>query len=118
MIMRSKWDICKPCFLWCRNYLVAKHGFYSKKYIHEAFIQFKKPVKCRFFDICGNVIPRVVGKNRLRAYRKAICHRCYTIYKSGWMDKARAIKNRTQGTIKQKDMFDAELAGRQEECCD
>lgn len=85
LIDKVKHSLCGMCFNWCRKYLIKYKGFYNETFIHEALLAFQKPIPCRFHDVCGNFVPRVVS-GKIRPNRRAICPRCSHIYDAGVND--------------------------------
>ena len=80
--------------IWCVKYLKLKRGFYNDTFLHEAFIGFKKPIQCRFFQHCGNFVSRLNENGHIQSNRSRICPKCYPIYKSGLNDANRKRRTR------------------------
>jgi hypothetical protein len=70
------------CLKWCKKWLVKEYGAYRRQYMAEAMIAFQKPIKCRFFEICGNELNRLTKKGKLRHFD--ICSECKPIWKAGF----------------------------------
>jgi len=108
LIWSYKYWLCKRCFMWCKAFIGRRYGRYAAIYMGDAFNQFNKPIECKFFDKCGNYIPRIsTDGSTIRMNRKTICPECYPIYKAGYDDAWNNIRNRKLNSIKQRDMQDA-----------
>ena len=99
LIYKRKHMLCKMCYSWCHNYLSALKGFYNESFLYEAIIAFQKPIKCRFFDTCGNFVKRLTDEKKIMANRSAICSRCAPIYQSGVQDGRLTPKRRLNNRI-------------------
>ena len=102
-IVNQTRKLCKYCVAWCCAWLKKKYGFVKYQQINEAYEEFQKPIKCRFFEQCGNYIPRVMENGRITNKRTDICKKCFLIYNSGrTQGRLQRIKSQigfTQGVI-------------------
>lgn len=86
MIEKVAHKLCKTCLGSCMNYLMKIRGFYREKYLPEAIHALSQPIPCRFFEICGQYVPKFSEGNLRFKTRKRICGKCMPIYVAGLQD--------------------------------
>jgi hypothetical protein len=92
--------MCRQCFKWCTTYLKDRFGYYSETILHEAVIAFHKPIPCKFYDLCGNLIPRISDKGHIQTNRQAICMKCRVAYEAGFKAGVYRIKNNPREALR------------------
>lgn len=81
-IYYMKYMVCLPCWDWIKSWIYNKYGKNLKGKITEAISEFNKPVKCKFYEFCGNTMFRLDNKSHIKKIR--ICDKCYPIWKHGY----------------------------------
>jgi len=94
-IVKVKPSLCNYCYNWCKKWIVKEHGYYSRLYYNDAIAAFRKPIKCRFYVICGNEIDRINEDGTINIGRSNICDKCKKIYQTG-LNAGSEIKRRTK----------------------
>lgn len=102
-IIKVRHSLCKMCSYWIRQIILKKYGYYHERHIPEALIEFKKPVQCRFYQYCGQEIPRFDKNGFIMNNRRCVCEKCFPIYKAGFLDGKKFIKKRLIGGRMGKD---------------
>jgi len=83
LIVMGRIELCAMCLNWIKNWANKIHGYYNRKFIASGIIEFRKPIKCRFFDICGSIMNRINEDGTINRKRIWICDRCIPIYDYG-----------------------------------
>ena len=86
-IFSAKHQLCTTCYVWCRLWLKKKYGSVKRQFFIEAIIAATKPVKCKFYNKCGNEL--AASKNG-KLLKLNVCDDCYPI----WADGVQAGRNR------------------------
>lgn len=100
IIYKAKHKMCAQCHTWCKQYLNKRFGYYNESLLAEAVIAFHKPLPCKFYDYCGQTIPRLTEDGHIRSNRQAICPRCKIIYDAGYRAGVNRIKGRPKEAIR------------------
>lgn len=93
-LAKIKYPLCARCFFWIKAKMRNKYGYYNEKFIAEGLIEFNKPVKCRFYDICGNTMNRIDENGNLIKEQSALCNNCRKIYKLGVEKGLKKVRKR------------------------
>ena len=82
LIIKAK--LCVSCYFWCKEWIISQKGFYRYTFIGEALVEMRKPVPCRFKDMCGNDVSRFKEDGTLDKRKKRLCEKCRPIWEAGF----------------------------------
>lgn len=94
-IVSFKHKLCRYCYNWCRTWLLTHYFKADWSKLPMAITEFREPIKCRFFETCGSILPRISPNGRITTKMNNLCPKCAEIYYSG-VSQGRAQRIRAQ----------------------
>lgn len=92
VITQKSFNLCVRCHRYIQSYLKRTKGYVHKKDFTEVIVEFSKPMRCRFYHICGNEVSRFNEKEMVRT--NLICDQCKEIFNAGINYGVNRLKHR------------------------
>jgi len=93
-IINEKHGLCLRCHRWCKKFLYKKFGYLRWSHFIEAVQFFLEPVKCQFYEYCGNTTTRLKDNGEIRGENKPyVCDKCRPMWDAGFKSGKRHIKD-------------------------
>ena len=85
-IRNERYGLCLRCHKWCKKYLYRKYGYSHWSKFLEAIEYFMVPVKCQFYEWCGNETTRLKDNGEIRGDNKPwVCNSCRPMWEAGFV---------------------------------
>jgi hypothetical protein len=106
-IVKKREMICYMCYQLCVGYIKNRYSYYHSRFIPEAILEVRKPVKCKF---CPTLLWKIDPKTGEHTKnRKRICEVCWVIWYAGWVagnrEKHRSKYLHRPGLVKEPKLY-------------